>query len=259
MIFVSILFRTNKPKLNAMYDRLANAWEFTTRKHHPDSTVLLLRDLPLPDTTNRSHFFTSNHEKLKLWCDIMQVTRDITIFMDADTCFLKPIDLYPVIRDDASIFITTRKHIKEAHFPFNAGVIIAKPNNESRSFFKHWVETDQKMLLDKDLHSKYRDLYNGQNQASLGYLLERNIYHTEELLCDHYNAANDVWHLVDGYTQVLHINGSLRQRIFKEYKRQNHPRAPHPKSKPYPYQHLVELWLDIEKEMKDAQKKQTKT
>lgn len=246
---VGARFDTDNHNGNLMYRRLTKVWKYSAEKTNPNASIILYDN---DDIQKRKDCFqSSNNFKLSLWTHTVKETDRPLVLTDTDILFLGSLE--DAFDNDFDIAYTTRKGLPHIKYPFNGGVIFTKPTEEARNFMQNWYEIDCKMVQDMVFHAPYRKKYAGQNQASLGYMLEN--YTDAKVIalpCQIYNAANSVWpHMTDD-TRILHANASLRKAIFKPDYVQTHPAKPraniprnHAKIK---YEHLVKLWKEWETE-----------
>lgn len=186
------------------YDHLAKVWEFSAKKTHPEDNVILLElEVPLNSNTHEER----NAYKFNSWNRIIQQTKEDTILMDVDTVLFDNIS--HVFEKDFDICYTTRKRIS---LPLNGGVIFVKSTDRSRKFFEEWQKIDKDLLENRRKYSKWIKEYNGQNQASFGYMIEtyKDIsLHT--VPCEVYNACQEDWERIGKKTKVLHVKGDLKR------------------------------------------------
>jgi len=128
--------------------------------------------------------------------------------MDVDMLVLG--DLRPPFTQEFDIGITRRTSTK---WPYNGGVVFVKVGERSRAFIRQWGEIDERMYNDQHFHDPYKKAYKGQNQASLGWMLEHQETGAEirEFPCATWNACNEDWMTLSlEKTRAVHIKSTLR-------------------------------------------------
>lgn len=207
MKFITTLINTHK---NPMYERLIQAWEKSVKQNtKSEYEIVRLDPKDYPQCNHPKNSYVANSVKLNYWAEKIKQESGNICLIDGDTIVLK--DVEHVFDQDFDIAFT-RRHSK-SHIPINGGVLFVKASERVHDFFDKWVLTNNEMLTNRRLHMEYYRKYNGINQASFGYMLER--YKSDlkiiELPCDKYNAC-DVpdWMGINNDTHILHVKSELR-------------------------------------------------
>jgi hypothetical protein len=191
------------------YARLCSVFEKSVKRNCPTADLTIVR-MKAPAETKRNKGMTSNHEKFKVWNQFVQEADrgEHIILMDVDMLVLA--DMAPAFDEEFDIGITRRT---STTWPYNGGVVFVKVNGTSRAFVKQWGEIDAKMYTDSKFHDPYKKAYKGQNQASLGWMVEQNEPGAviKEFPCAVWNACNEDWMRLNlGHTRAVHIKSTLR-------------------------------------------------
>lgn len=191
------------------YARLASVFEKSVRQNCPTAELTIER-MTAPKETKRNKGMTSNHEKFKVWNRFVQEADrgENIILMDVDMLVLA--DMAAAFEEEFDIGLTRRT---STSWPYNGGVVFVKVNGTSRAFVKRWGEIDAQMYADSKFHDPYKKAYKGQNQASLGWMVEHNepgaVIH--EFPCAVWNACNEDWLRLNlDHTRAVHIKSTLR-------------------------------------------------
>jgi hypothetical protein len=95
------------------------------------------------------------------------------VFLDVDTVVLRDPAGEPDSLFDPDFDIAIGRRSGGDRVPYNGGVVLCQPNDDTVLWFlRRWLEVDYRMLRDQEFHQRYRATYNGQNQASFGYMVE---------------------------------------------------------------------------------------
>jgi hypothetical protein len=196
------------------YKRCLNAFRNSVKKTNPEAELIVIEiDPPLMQGDDRNKIgWVYNHVKLKKMIGrvLVEDSEDI-ILCDCDTVFLR--DASELFKDNFDIAMGRRPGY--AAVPYNGGVVLCRPTWETKCFMTSWLNTDTMMLNDYELHMKWRDKYNGQNQASFGCALEtkRGEIHFREYPTALMNACEQDWPRLPEVTPViLHV----RKRLLSE-------------------------------------------
>jgi hypothetical protein len=227
MKIVGVVFDYNE---GDRYERLTRVWAKSIEVNCPAAEVSILKIQP-PKKTKRKIGLSSNWHKFKSWIDFARDQRDgeHVILMDTDMIVLD--DLRPAFNEEFDIGITRRT---KANWPYNGGVVFVKISDATREFLRKWGEIDEHMYRDEKFHAPYSKKYKGQNQSSLGWMVEHNeSVKIREFPCAIWNACNEDWIYIDNNTKVIHLKSNLRlcclgeqpgppskmRRAFNEYKK----------------------------------------
>ncbi|MFW6074460.1 MAG: putative nucleotide-diphospho-sugar transferase [Chloroflexota bacterium] len=210
MKIVGIVFDYNEGN---RYERLTRVWAKSIEVNCPAAEVTILKIDP-PKQTKRKIGLSSNWHKFKRWVDFARDQRDgeNVILMDTDMIVLN--DLRPAFNEDFDIGLTVRT---KANWKYNGGVVFVKISDATREFLRQWGEIDERMYRDEKFHAPYSKKYKGQNQSSLGYMVEHNeSLKIREFPCAIWNACNEDWIYIDDNTKVIHLKSNLRLSCLGE-------------------------------------------
>lgn len=232
MRIITVVFDVDNTKL---WTRMAKIFLESVRRHMPDIDFTAHIISKPENITGKAINCTYNHEKLKIWNEYQQESRCDTIFMDSDMICMQ--GFQDAFKPDFDIALTVNR--KTDHPPLNAGIVFAKPTDNTKAFFRQWVKLDSVMYSDTDLHSTWAAKYLGQNQASLGCLLERKEYQAKILYRENrvWNCTDTHWHTLNDETIFVHLKGVLRTELLNNV-------VPHP-----PYAKVMKMWYDMDAEL----------
>lgn len=168
---------------------------------------------PMP---GRPRNFKYNTTKLKIWRDIMEEATEPIIFADCDMMAMRSAEHAFDIDFDVAFTQRTRVH----RIPMNGGIVMARPTEPAKEFFRKWYEINNKMLQDPKFHQAWRGRYAGMNQSAFGYVYEELVkrgklkmklheYKTRE-----WNAVDCDWQHVDNKTVFVHYKSGLRRLVL---------------------------------------------
>lgn len=190
----------------------------TAARHSPGWDISV-REIPTHNlrAASGSVSHAANHHKLTEWRRLVVEAPDGAqlLLVDADTFVVAPLDpLWDIPFDFA---YTTRI---AARYPFNAGVIAVRVSPRTRRWMDAWLAQDRAFLTDNDDARPWRAKYGGQNQASLGALLESDVAAAlgltiAALPCSIWNAEDTCWASVDAATRIVHVKSALRMDAFQ--------------------------------------------
>lgn len=204
MKIFSVVFDYNQ---NDRYAKLEQTFRKSVEVNCPGTELTIAR-IEAPKATKRKIGLTSNWHKFKRWVEFVDAQQDgeHVILMDVDMLVLG--DLRPAFRESFDIGITRRT---SANWPYNGGVVFVKVSNLTRGFIKRWGEIDEQMYRDERFHAPYSAKYKGQNQSSLGWMVEHDeSCKIKEFPCAVWNACNEDWKAFGNHTKVLHLKSTLR-------------------------------------------------
>jgi hypothetical protein len=199
------------------YPRLAAVLALTARRHAPDWDVRVQQIPPhnlRAATGSDSH--AANHHKLQAWERIAASAPDgaRVLLVDADTFVTGPLD--GIWEQAFDVAYTARD---AARYPLNAGVIALRVGPETRAFMAAWLAQDALFLRDREAAHTWRQRYGGQNQASLGAILEAGVHtgrglHLVALPCAEWNCEDTTWARFGPATRIVHVKSALRLDAF---------------------------------------------
>jgi len=204
MIFVTVQFDYSG---NTVYARLLDTMIKSINRNCPSSKIEALKLQP-PREHSVTRGMGSNNLKLKKWVEILEKSDETEfIFIDCDMLVIK--DPSDIFQKDFDVACTRRN----THYIYNGGVVFAKKNERTIAFFKRWQQIDEKMFRDYKFHAPWRLKYAGMNQASFGYMMEKEKFAAKmiEVPCQIWNSCNDTWGRIDENTRIIHIKGGLRK------------------------------------------------
>ena len=231
MRIITVVFDVDNTKL---WTRMARIFCESVKKHMPGMDFIL-KVIRKPHRVNGTSVNrTYNNEKLKIWNEYQQKSTENTIFMDSDMLCLNSFETAFIQNFD--IALTVNKKIDFP--PLNAGVVFARPTVEAKAFFRQWVKIDNLLYNDNNLHGVWAGKYLGQNQASLGYLLDQNDFpgKVQYMPNRFWNCTDLYWHTINDNTIFVHLKGVLRTELLNNV-------APH-----HPYAKIMQMWYDMDTE-----------
>lgn len=206
--------RPGKNDYGILLEAFCRSWEQNAR------IPLHIYQITAPQESRKYYGFSANHAKLKEW--VKRLNGD-TILIDADMLCLQ--DISDGFKKINHIGITER----DGKIPYNGGVVFVKDTPEAKEFMSKWLEIDDRMLTDSEFHKPYHEKYAGQNQASLGWMLENGYEDMVAVLPKTYNLCEPWSDRQDA--KMIHMKGALRRNVFR-----NHPRKE--------LEPIVELWKE---------------
>jgi len=233
MIIVTVQFNyPNRPN----YDLLLQIFKYSVKKYMPKVKFIEYKTDPPMACPGRELNFAYNDFKLKMWRDVMEKTNENVIFADCDMMMIQSAKhAFDVPFDVAATFRTVIKRI-----PMNGGIIMARPTEEARRFFREWYQINNKMLHNVSFHQKWRCRWAGMNQSAFGYIYERgkhgakiHKYRTRE-----WNSVDCDWNFITDRTVFVHYKSKLRTLVLGN-------------TEPYGlYKKAMELWYSMYLEIK---------
>jgi len=220
------------------YGRLARVLEYTAGVHCPGWTIRVERLKAPPAFTSalgvNSH--VTNSQKLEWWRSVVVDAEDgdRVLLIDADMMITRPLE--DVWARPFDLAYTIRE---EGRLPLNGGVVFVRVSPASRRFVDRWFAMNQRFLANANDHRAWRTKYAGINQASFGYMLERErdpALNLARLTCHEWNAENTTWARFDpNVTRIVHLKSGLRRALFGAPEKREHKR-------------LVAIWRALEAE-----------
>jgi alpha-N-acetylglucosamine transferase len=206
MKFLTTLIDTHK---NLTYERLLKAWENSVVANtNSEYQIARLNPKHYPHCAHPKLSYQANSIKLNYWSNAIRYEDGNICLIDGDTVVLK--DVEHVFEQDFDIAYTRRSIDRP---PINGGVLFVKASEKVWDFFDKWVLTNNEMLTNPVLHRIWYRKYNGINQASFGYMLER--YKSDLKIIEvpgvKYNACDKGdWIGINDQTHILHVKSDLR-------------------------------------------------
>ncbi len=218
--------------------RMAHVLAYSAYQHCPswDIRVKAVAPLRLKSAMKRASH-VHNTQKLDFWVSCVDQAPEGTpiVLLDADTVILRPLDDLWVQAFDVAYTVRAPGSFK---YPINGGVVCLRSNPRSRAFMASWSAANRRMLGDKYAHVPWRQKYGGINQASLGYVLERERPADATLIalpCQEWNCEDSAWATFSASTRILHLKSSLRYALFERIVAHDYLRP------------LMKLWDEIER------------
>lgn len=226
------------------YARLARVLAYTAHQQCPGWTIRVEHASPPLRIGGQNDSHRTNTQKMDCWLQVLDQAQpgDRILFLDVDTCILRPVD--DLWEQPFDLAYTIKPG---AHPPFNTGVVAVRVSDRIRRFFAEWHAEQLRMLEDGLYHHPYQRRYGGIHQAALGALLERRDALDSPvsgcqilgLLCREWNCENSAWlDYQPGRTRIVHVKDKLRKAVFKQQK---------PEPALYPYR-LVLTWRQLEEQ-----------
>lgn len=220
------------------YGRLARVLEYTASVHCPGWTIRVERLKAPPAYTSalgvNSH--VTNSQKLEWWRSVVVDAEDgdRVLLIDADMMITRPLE--DVWARPFDLAYTIRE---EGRLPLNGGVVFIRVSPASRRFVDRWFAMNQRFLVNANDHRAWRTKYAGINQASFGYMLERErdpALALARLTCHEWNSENTTWAKFDpNVTRIVHLKSGLRRALFGAAAKREHTR-------------LIAIWRALEAE-----------
>jgi hypothetical protein len=194
------------------WQRMSAVLAYSCKKHGLEIEIHMM---PIPPDMDHDPKVASNHDKLKLWNDVVQAATDPILLLDADMfCQRNPLELAKTVEH---VGITWRMEGQE--IPLNAGFVFVQPTPEAKAFFRAWVEADDLLRANPGLHLKYRQKWAGMNQSSLGMLIETQSPPLTRLECVDYNLV-EPWAGIET-AAFVHIKSKAQYHIFSNTREEN--------------------------------------
>lgn len=221
------------------YGRLARVLEYTAGVHCPAWRIVVER-LPKPAAYTSAlgvHSHVTNTQKLEWWNEIVARAEDgdRVLLIDADMMIVRPLE--DVWRIPFDVAYTMRE---SGRLPLNGGVVFVRVSPATRRFVDRWTTTNRRFLADAAAHRPWRTKYAGINQASFGFMLERERDHgcaLERLTCLEWNCENTTWaHFDPNVTRIVHLKSGLRRALFGAPREQRE------------HERLIRIWNGLEAE-----------
>jgi hypothetical protein len=188
------------------YSRCLCALRASVKQNAPGAELVVL-ELRHPAAVKGAYQgWVNNHIKLRAYSQI-EIDQP-TAFIDVDTLVLRDITQ---LFDRYSFDVAAARRPAPKEHLFNGGVVLFKPTARAREFMRKWIDIDEQMLHDQEFHKPWHKKYNGQNQASFGYLYEtQSKAKIAELPTAMLNACEQDWPNIEAVKPyVLHVRKRL--------------------------------------------------
>jgi len=217
------------------YARCLRALSNSIYATNKDASFKKIRLHPPSPVDGAYQGWVNNHIKLEAYS--REPLDENTMFVDADTVFLRNAD--HLFYDDFDIGIARRPGKQKSIY--NGGVVLVKPTEAARTFMEHWIAVDTRMLYDQEFHSEWHKKYRGQNQSSMGYLIENNPckLKIKEFPTSVINACEQDWqNVLQIKPYILHVRKWLLELALSDIPLEDLS---------YKHKDAVKIWRDFEK------------
>lgn len=201
---------------NISYKNLNTAYKNSIRENMPDAGIDEILLKPMVKDIHKGWVYTANTIKLKAWVDYLEKTNEPVIFSDCDMLAIGDGSKAFIENPDFDIAFTGNLNSK--NIPLNGGIVFVRPNERSRSFFRHWLKINEMLYNDEILHRKYRARWAGMNQAALGYMFDNGYPECKILFLPRkrWNATEGYWQKIDKDTVFVHVKEALRKLVLNK-------------------------------------------
>lgn len=217
------------------YSELLKVFRYSCKLYMPKVKFNALC-IPAPENkTNRDLNFMYNGVKLKLWLDFLEHTNDNIIFADCDMMAIRSAEHAFKIPFDVAYTARTRT----TRIPMNGGIMMARPTEAARKFFREMLLVNTKMFKDINFHNKWRIKYAGMNQSAFGCVYETGKHGAKvhKYKTIEWNAVDCDWSHIHKSTVFVHYKSKLRKMVLQE--RKYNP----------DYLHVINLWNKMQQRM----------
>ena len=217
------------------YSLLLDVFRYSCKLHMPKVKFNEIR-IDAPEiNTKRDLNFMYNGVKLKIWVEFLEHSDDNIIFADCDMMAIKSAE--HAFKKPFDVAFTART--RTTRIPMNGGIMMARPTEAARRFFREMLYINNKMFKDIKFHSQWRIKYAGMNQSAFGYVYEKGKHGAavHEYKTLEWNAVDCDWPKLSPGTVFVHYKSKLRKMVLRERK---HARE---------YKHVIDLWYKMKKRM----------
>lgn len=196
------------------YEELLRVFRDSVKEHMPEARYEEIL-MEAPEAAHQIGYGqTANTAKLKVWVEFLEQCDDEVILADCDMLMLRSAER--AFDADFDVAFTKRTH-GWATIPMNGGIMMVRPTDAARRFFRKLLEVNDRMYYDDPkLKHEWQAKYPGMNQAAFGYVYETGCHdaklHRYETL--EWNAVDGDWPYVHDRTVFLHIKGKLRWELL---------------------------------------------
>jgi hypothetical protein len=232
MVIYTVQF--NYPR-RSNYSKLLDVFRHSVKLTMP-KVKFIEKKIPAPvNNSKRQLNFMYNGVKLRLWVEFLEKTKENVIFADCDMMALQSAE--HAFDNDFDVAYTERTRIKR--IPMNGGIMMARPTEAAKKFYREMLEVNDRMFKDLDFHHKWRCVYAGMNQAAFGYTLNNGNHGAKihKYKTIEWNAVDCDWTHLNEKTVFLHTKSKLRKSVLGEIKVK--PELKHP----------VNLWKSMYMDM----------
>lgn len=198
------------------YDLLLKVFKHSCRVHMPDIEFIEIKIPPPTAIPGKDLNFAYNTVKLELWLDYLENTEEEVIFADCDMLAVK--SAKHAFKLDFDVAFTGRTVVNR--IPMNGGIMMARPTEAARRFFREMMFVNNLMLENLAFHRQWRKKYAGMNQSAFGYVYERGKHKAKvhEYKTLEWNAVDCDWHRINSRTVFIHYKSKLRKTVLREIK-----------------------------------------
>jgi hypothetical protein len=153
----------------------------------------------------------ANSKKLRVWQKIVEEATGPVILMDGDLLVRGKLqEGFEAFPEDCPVAVCERYGVNVP--PINGGVVFVRPGKAAKKFFKQWAEVDKLFLRRPKVRKPWRQVYAGQNQAALGFMLEAEGWTVARVPCAVWNEC-EPWDFYES-ARVIHFKGRLRRALL---------------------------------------------
>lgn len=213
------------------YDLLLKVFKHSCKVCMPDVNFIEIKIPPPPARKGRDLNFAYNTVKLEKWLNILEHTKENTIFADCDMLAVK--SAKHAFNIDFDVAYTERTMINR--IPMNGGIMMARPTEAARKFFREMLYVNNLMFENIPFHNYWRKTYAGMNQSAFGCVYETGKHGAKvhKYKTIEWNAVDCDWSRVNGSTVFIHYKSKLRKTVLREIR-----------MKPE-FHKMVDIWDDM--------------
>lgn len=195
------------------YETLLSVFRKSVKARIPHAELVEIR-IPAPAVPpGQPQFMASNTVKLRIWRDFLRSADGPVIFSDCD--MLATGDPF-IAFDESGFDVAITARTQPCRFPYNGGVVFARPTEAAVAFFDLWSQINDRMTADDDFYRPYRLRYAGINQAALGWIMEnsQDVAEIAVLPCARFNAVGRDQELFGDHVTLVHVKDLFRRKIL---------------------------------------------
>lgn len=219
---------------------LLNVFRHSCKVNMSEVEFLEIKIPPPKQVEGRDLNFVYNGVKLTHWLEVLENATENIIFADCDMLAVR--SAKHAFSKDFDVAFTGRTVVNR--IPMNGGIMMAKPTEAARRFFREMLYVNNIMFENKRFHNQWRKKYAGMNQSAFGYVYERGTHGAKvhEYKTVEWNAVDCDWHRINGRTVFIHYKSKLRKTVLREIK-----------MKPE-LENVVKIWDSMKMNMIEASK-----
>ena len=222
------------------YSLLLDVFRYSCQKYMPDVEFVEIK-IPAPEGhSGRDLNFCYNSVKLAHWLEQLENSDEEIIFADCDMLAVK--SAKHAFNKKFDVAFTARTRTKR--IPMNGGIMMARPTEAARRFFREMLYVNNKMLTDIQFHNKWRVRYAGMNQSAFGCVYETGKHGAKvhEYKTIEWNAVDCDWLDIDSKTVFIHYKSHLRKMVLRERNIKDG------------LENVVKIWDSMRKEMEEVRR-----